>query len=234
MTWHGEIALGILTAIHYVGAMEANSTTTSRAESSLFPERRDMSLKLHSKFTVLRRTIHIICLVVAFYAFGYAVIQFKALSALTTVQPSPLGVSLTRVDSASQLAQLFARQWSSPAFSDPLEQDTVIDQFFGLEAVVYVAVFEHSGKLINQRPAGQTIRSILQEHNNAVTATAPFSGESQRGVAIIVIDDSAFKKLHTEKLFHLSKAILASLVLGVIAGIYLFRSVRQLIAKAFK
>jgi hypothetical protein len=208
--------------------MQANTQSTTGERSHLSIERRDIAFSLHSKYTVVRRVLHIVCLVIACYSLVFAIIQFKALSSLQSQHFSAIGNSENRVASAKHFSQLLALQLGASAFQDPVEQETLLDSFVGLDGVVQVSIFNENGLLIASRPEQMSIKSTLANIPDAVTATAKFKTETGKGMVVLVVDDLPFKQLQTNRTMHLTKGILATLALGFLGGVYGFRSVRRL------
>jgi len=192
------------------------------------------TLTLHSDYTVIKRVLHITCLIGVLYAFGFANFQFSSMDELVHSQHSALGTTTSRYDTEKNYAVLFAEQWGAPVFQDPIEKDTLIQIWSTLPAVKFIAVYSETGHLILQAPKDTSLKDAIEMSPNGMVTSAVYGKEASKGMLIMLIDESPFRSIAENHKQLLLKGILAYLFIGVVLGGYLFRGFRYFRPKTRK
>ncbi len=208
--------------------------STHIGKKSEIPRKIGTSLTLHSDYTVIKRVLHLACLVGVFYAIGFASFQFSSLEKLIHSQHSVLGTATSRYDAEKNYASLFAKQWVAEAFQDPIEKDTLIQIWSTLPAIKFIAVYSETGLLIRQSPQDKSLKETITAFPNSLVTSAVFDEEMSKGTLVMLIDESPFESIAANHKQLLLKGILAYLFIGVVVGGYLFRGFRYFRPKARK
>lgn len=212
-----------------LNAMNVNvvdTTNSSLCEDEGEKRNSGFSLTLHSNYTVLKRMVHMSCILSILYAVGFASVQFTTLNKLRAAQHSALGLSDNRYTIAKAQVEFLAAQWSAPSFQDPVEQEALINLWFGLDAVKFLAVYSDEGHLISLAPEGGNLSSVVRSSATSYTVSASFHSNEQSGRIIMVVDDEPFNNLEHQRTALLFKGLLACVFISGVIGAYLFRSFR--------
>lgn len=198
------------------------------------PRKSGTTLTLHSDYTVLKRVLHITCLIGVLYAIGFASFQFSSMEKLIHTQHTALGTTTSRYETEKKYAALFAKQWELKAFQDPNEKDAFVNIWSTLPAIKFIAVYSETGVLIQQAPQNTSLKETMASFPTAIVASAPFDGETSKGTLIMLIDESPFESVVDTHKQLLLKGILAYVFIGIVLGSYLFRSFRYFRPKIHK
>ncbi|MBO1255301.1 hypothetical protein J3L16_06325 [Alteromonas sp. 5E99-2] len=209
-----------------------NSTHVDKQSEA--PRKIGTSLTLHSDYTVIKRVLHITCLIGILYALSFASFQFSSLEELVHSQHSALGTTANRYDTEKNYATLFAEQWGAAAFQDPIEKDTLIQIWSTLPAVKFIAVYSETGHLIRQAPQDTSLKETRKALPNALVTSALLDEKTSKGMLIMLIDESSFESIAATHKQLLLKGVLACLFIGVVIGSYLFRGFRYFRPKTRK
>lgn len=201
-----------------------NSTHVDK--KSEIPRTTGMTLTLHSDYTVVKRVLHITCLIGVLYSIGFASFQLSALHDLTRSQHSAIGTTTTRYTAEKNHAEFFAQQWAAEAFQDPVEKDTLIQLWSGLPAIKFVAVYSETGFLIRQAPKNTSLKEVISNYPRGIVTSAAYQGETSTGTLVMFVDESPFESIVITQKQLLLKILLAYTFIGTVVGCYLFRGFR--------
>ncbi|MFC3094755.1 hypothetical protein DRW07_12275 [Alteromonas sediminis] len=236
MSQWGEIPLGKILLILYVASMHSNIVTMT--VPSLFKTTNDaqrstvLYKQLHSRSTIFKRVLHIIFFALSVYLILLLIYQFQSYLEQQHESQTAFGKADDRYHLYQQMTQLAAQQWSQ---LQHLPQDShmgFLASWVAIPNVKALAIYSINGSEQLRIPEDIDLKSILTHPgHHVITSANYFVDDKPLGYVVVVVDDASFRAHYSKRITDMLDKLFSSLVLGIIAGIYLTRSGLKLLYK---